>query len=292
MESRLEEQSEMHNNPFVRDGKALVSKIGFNGDIKGSIARAVEAIGGFGRLIATGDTILVKPNFNTADPLPASSDPQFVRAVIELLWENGAGRVVLGESSTFALSTRDVMEKTGMLRIAEEAGAEVVIFNEGDWVSVEIGRRHLKKVNLAKSIFDAQKIVYVPCLKTHRFADFTVSLKLAVGFVKPRDRVRLHMGNLREKIAELNTAVRPDLIIVDGRRCFISDGPERGEVREPNIVLASGDRIAIDVEGVRIIKSYPGTSLKGDEWRYRQIRRAVKLGLGVSSDEEYEVIEG
>ena len=83
MESRLEEQSKMHNNPFVRDGKALVSKIGFNGDIKGSIARAVEAIGGFGRLIATGDTILVKPNFNTADPLPASSDPQFVRAVIE-----------------------------------------------------------------------------------------------------------------------------------------------------------------------------------------------------------------
>ena len=35
----------------------------------------------------SGDEILLKPNFNTADPPPASSDPEFVKAVIELLFE-------------------------------------------------------------------------------------------------------------------------------------------------------------------------------------------------------------
>jgi len=124
----------MKNNLFTRDGKALVSKIKFNGDVKKSVTCAVEAIGGLGLLVTSGETVLVKPNFNTADPLPGSSDPQFVKAVIELLWEHGAGKVVLGESSMFALSTREVMEKTGMLKAAEEAGAEVVVFNEGEWV--------------------------------------------------------------------------------------------------------------------------------------------------------------
>jgi len=281
----------MKSNLFVRDGKALVSRVKFNGDIKRSVGRAVAAIGGLGRLIRPGETILVKPNFNTADPLPASSDPQFVKAVIELLWEHGAGRVVLGESSMFALSTREVMEQIGMLKVAEEAGAEVVIFNEGEWVEVKVGERYLESVSLPKAVFEVHKIVYVPCLKTHRLADFTVSLKLAVGFMTGEERMQLHADNLQEKIAELNTVVHPDLIIVDGRRCFISGGPDKGEVREPNVILASGDRIAVDVEGVRIIKSYPENSLEDDVWQFRQIRRAVELGLGVSSDQEYEIIE-
>lgn len=281
----------MKSNLFVRDGKALVSRVKFNGDIKRSVGRAVAAIGGLGRLIRPGEIILVKPNFNTADPLPASSDPQFVKAVIELLWEHGAGRVVLGESSMFALSTREVMEQIGMLKVAEEAGAEVVIFNEGEWVEVKVGERYLESVSLPKAVFEVHKIVYVPCLKTHRLADFTVSLKLAVGFMTGEERMQLHADNLQEKIAELNTVVHPDLIIVDGRRCFISGGPDKGEVREPNVILASGDRIAVDVEGVRIIKSYPENSLEDDVWQFRQIRRAVELGLGVSSDQEYEIIE-
>jgi len=279
-------------NLFVSDGKVLVSKIKFNGDIKKSVTRAVEAIGGLGLVVRPGETVLVKPNFNTADPLPGSSDPQFVKAVIELLWEHGAGRVVLGESSMFALSTREVMEKTGMLKAAEEAGAEVVVFNEGEWVEVKVGERYLDKASLPKAVVEAQRIIYVPCLKAHRFADFTMSLKLAVGFLRPEEKRQLHAGNLQEKIAELNTVVRPDLVIMDGRRCFISGGPDKGEVREPNLILASGDRIATDVEGVRILQSYTGTSLMGDAWQFRQIRRAVELDLGVSGDEEYEIVKG
>ncbi len=282
----------MKNNLFIRDGKALVSKIKFNGDVKKSVTCAVEAIGGLGRMIRANETVLLKPNFNTSDPLPGSSDPQFVKAVIELLWEHGAGKVVLGESSMFALSTREVMEKTGMLKVAEEAGAEVVVFNEGEWVEVKVGGTYLEKVSLPKAVVEAQRIVYVPCLKAHRFADFTMSLKLAVGFLRPEEKRQLHAGNLQEKIAELNTVVHPDIIILDGRRCFISGGPDKGEVREPNVILASGDRIAVDVESVRILQSYPGTSLEEDVWQLRQIRHAVELGLGVSRDEEYEVVEG
>jgi uncharacterized protein (DUF362 family) len=279
-------------NLFVDRDQALVSKVQCDGDLRRNIAQAVAAIGGFERLVRPGDTILVKPNFNTADPPPASSDPAFVKQVVELLYEHGAGTVVLGESSMFRLSTRDTLDTTGMLQAAEEAGAQVVLFDEGEWAPVETGGRHLRKVALARAGLEASKIVYLPCLKTHRFADFTLSLKLAMGFVRPRDRVRMHVRRLREKLADLNLAIAPDLIIMDGRRCFIKGGPDKGELREPDVILASGDRIAMDVECVRIIQGYSGHSLKREPWDYPIIRLAVELGLGAAGEAEYRVVTG
>lgn len=280
----------MKVNRFEQDGKSLVSKLPCEGDLKPVIAQAVAAIGGFDKLVDPGDTILIKPNVNTPDPPPASSDPAFVRAVIELLYEHGAGQVTLGESSTFSQSTRKNLVKSGMLEAAEAAGARVVAFEEDGWTTVRTGGQHLKRVALAKAVLSAPKIVYVCCLKTHFLADFTMSLKLAMGCVRVRDRMWMHMRGLKEKLVDLNLAVKPDLILIDGRRCFISGGPDSGELREPNLVLASGDQIAIDVEGLKIIQSYPGHSLPAEPWDLPMIQRAVQLGLGDRSEADYRVV--
>ena len=279
-------------NRYKKDGKALVSKIMVNDkDLKESILKTVDLIGGFRKVVEKGDVIWLKPNFNTADPPPASSDPEFVKVVIELLYQNGASQVVLGESSMLSLSTRKVLKETDMLKKAEEAGGEVVIFDEGRWVKVETGGKYLKKVSLPeKALKEAKKLVYVCCMKTHKWAKFTFSLKLAVGFMKPSERIFLHTRHLEEKIVDLNLVLHPNLIIMDGRRCFIKGGPSSGELRSPNFILASGDRIAVDVEALKIIESYDGSSLTANPWSYTQIRRAVELGLGVESQEEYKVI--
>lgn len=280
----------MKENRFTHQGKALVSRITSSDDLSHDIGRAVAAIGGFQRLVDPGDTILVKPNYNTADPPPASSDPAFVQAVIEQLYQHGAGKVILGESSMISRSARKTMQQTGMLQAARQAGAEVVLFDHGPWATVATGGRYLKKVALARAALEAPKIVYACCLKTHFQADFTMSLKLAMGFVRPRDRVPMHLRHLKEKLADLNLAIAPDLILIDGRRCFITGGPMEGEVREPGLILASGDRITIDVEGLKIIQMYPGHSLEDEPWQLTQIRRAVELGLGAASEDDYEIV--
>lgn len=154
-------------------------------------------------------------------------------------------------------------------------------FDEGRWVKVATGGKYLKIVSLPENALKAKKVVYVCCMKTHRWAKFTLSLKLAVGFMKPSERIALHMRKLEEKIADLNLVVHPNLIIRDERKCFISGGPATGELRTPNVVLASGDRIAIDVEALKIIESFEETSLKANPWNYAQIHHAVELGLGV-----------
>jgi uncharacterized protein (DUF362 family) len=258
--------------------------------LKGNILKAVDLIGGFSKVVERGNEILLKPNFNTGDAPPGSSDPDFVKAVIELLYEHGASKVILGESSMFSLSTRKVLEDTGMLRKAEEAGAEVAPFDEGKWVKVSTGGKYLRTVSLPENALAAKKLVYVCCMKTHRFTKFTLSLKLAVGFMKPSERMLLHARNLEEKIADLNLVVHPDLIIMDGRKCFINGGPACGELRNPNVVLASGDRIATDVEATKVIKSFEGSNLEADPWSYTQIHRAVELEIGVKKEDEYTVV--
>jgi uncharacterized protein (DUF362 family) len=277
-------------NSYTKDGKALVGRVRDFRDLKEGILSSVELIGGFEKIIEGDSEVFLKPNFNTADPSPASSDPDFVEAIIELLYEHGASKVVLGESSMASLSTREVLEKTGMLRKAQRAGAEVVVFDEGKWVKVEIGGRYLTKVSLPQRTLKVGKLVYACCMKTHKWAKFTLSLKLAVGFMKPRERMRLHSRNLQQKIADLNLVVHPSLVIMDGRKCFISGGPAKGEIREPGVILASGDRVAIDVEAVKTIASFDGASLNNDPWTYTQITRARELGLGVTREQDYTIL--
>ena len=259
-------------------------------DFRADIERAVAVAGGFGRVLAKSRRVLVKPNFNTGHPPPASSDPAFVKTVIQLLYEHGAAHVVLGECAMVGVSTRRTLESTGMMEAALQAGAEVVCFEDEPWTRVETGGRYLRRIRFARRALESQSIVYVPCLKTHSRADFTVSLKLAMGFVHPRDRIGLHLGRLRRKIVDLNLVVAPDLIILDGRRCFITGGPFSGAVREPSLVLASNDRIALDVEAARIIQSYPGNSLGRSPWRLGMIKRAAELRLGACSEEHYGVV--
>jgi len=275
----------------MENDKALISKTTATNDLKTSILKSVSLIGGFTKTIEKGDAVWLKPNFNTGDVPPGSSDTDFVKAVIELLVENGAAKVIVGESSIMSASTRKVFQETSMLRKAEEADAEVVFFDEGRWVKVETGGKYLTQVSLPEEALNAKKLVYVCCMKTHKWAKFTLSLKLAVGFMKPSERTQLHLRHIEEKIADLNLVVHPNLVIMDGRVCFINGGPACGERRSPNVILASGDRIAIDVEAIKTIQSFEGNSLPDNPWNYTQIRRAAQLGIGVKSEAEYTVVK-
>jgi uncharacterized protein (DUF362 family) len=68
-------------NSFVEGGKALVSSVKTVSNVKESVLRSVDLIGGFSKVVEKGDEILLKPNFNTGDAPPGSSDPDFVKAV-------------------------------------------------------------------------------------------------------------------------------------------------------------------------------------------------------------------
>jgi uncharacterized protein (DUF362 family) len=259
-----------------------VAKIKVKDNLKEAILEAVNSIGGFGKFVETGDTVLLKPNFNTADPFPASTDPEFLKAVVELVYDYGAKLVMIGESSTMTLNTRKVMEKLGIFDLLKmKLSPRIYVFEEGEWIKKEIPNgKYLKGVSVPILLDKVDKLILLPCLKTHCYAQFTGALKLAIGFMKPSQRVSLHLRHLQEKIAELNKIINPNLIIMDGRKCFINKGPSEGELREPNLILASANRVSIDIEGIKIIQSYKDNSLAGiDPRQLPQIKYAVEIGV-------------
>jgi len=291
----------MEDKMLNRSGHPLVSRVAYDGNLRKSIQRALSLIGGIDGLVKQGETVLVKPNYNTAHPFPGSSDPDFIRAVIEILYEAGAGKVVLGER-TALLHSRKVLKQAGIVEVAQKAGAEVRVFGKDGWgalfdtkgwrrLKVPNGR-YLHEVSLAAEALETKTIVYVPLIKTHHAADFTGAIKLAMGFVKPFfDQMAFHAKYLREKLAELCLLVKPTFIVMDARKVFIRGGPSQGELREPNLILASSNQVAIDVEGVRILQAYRGNSLEGNNpWDLIQIKHAVELGLGPRTAEDYEVV--
>lgn len=251
-------------------------------------------IGGFESFIKKGDVVLIKPNFNTADPFPASTDFEFLKTVVELTYRQQPKLVMVGESSTMSMNTRKIMERLKIFELEKvEPPARVYVFEEWNWIKKTMSKgKYLKAVSLTEILERVDKIILLPCLKTHKYAQYTGALKLAVGFVKPVERIKLHLFHLQEKIAELNTLFRADLIIMDARKCFINGGPSEGEVKEPNLILASDDRVAIDLEGIKIIQSFKGNSLKGiNPWSLIQIRKAIELGVGVTNENQYELLQ-
>jgi len=259
-----------------------VVKIKVKDNLKETIQKAVEPLGGFKQFVKKGEVVLLKPNFNTADPFPASTDLSFLKAVVELVYECKPKIVMIGDSSTMSLNSRKVMEDIGVFELEKmKRPPRVYVFDERKWVKKKIPKgKFLKEVSVTEYLDRTDKLILLPCLKTHFIAKITASLKLSVGFMKPSQRVGLHVGHVQEKVAELNTLVHPDLIIMDARKCFINRGPSEGELREPELILASTDRVAIDVEGIKIIQSFKGNSLEGiDPWQFPQIKRALELGI-------------
>lgn len=244
--------------------------------------------------------VLIKPNFNTADPFPASTHNDTLIQIIEELRARGSGTITLGERSG-PPPTENVLEDKGIYQLSEEMGFDLINFDklaEEDLPLKKPERSHWKDgFRVARPILEADRVVSTCCLKTHQFGgEFTMSLKLSVGIVPRRGynyMGQLHSStNMRKMIAEINQVYSPDLIVMDGMEAFTDGGPSSGERKKANLIVAGTDRVAVDAVGVAILKTLGSNEeiMGTDAFQQEQIKRAVELGLGVDSPEKINLI--
>ena len=82
-----------------------------------------------------------------------------------------------------------------------------------------------------------------------------------------------------------------DLAIMDAVQAFTTGGPAKGALAQPNLMLASTDRVALDAAGVAIIRSHGTTQVtKGTIFEQEQIKRAAEIGVRATSPEDIELI--
>jgi uncharacterized protein (DUF362 family) len=264
------------------------------------VTRAIDILG---VRPCRGKSVVLKPNFNTADPAPGSTHNDTLRSLILALRQMGAKQITLAERSGPGDSTRTVMEKKGIYRLAQELGFNILNLEEvglEGWSKIKPKDTHWSQgFHFPKICLEAECIVQTCCLKTHAYGGhFTLSLKNSVGLVPskgyPYMRELHSSSHQRQMIAEINAAYSPDLVVLDGAEAFVDGGPHRGTRMEANVVLASTDRVAIDAVGVAILRllgTTPEVS-QGPIFEQEQIARAAELGLGVSSPKQIRLITG
>lgn len=242
--------------------------------------------------------VLLKPNFNTADPTPGSTHIDTLRTMVSIVKEQCPSKVTIGDRSGPA-KTAKVFQDKGVFELGKEMGVECLVFDsmpKDRWTRIKPPGSHWRNGFLfAKPVLEAHAVIGLCCLKTHQYGGhFTMSLKLTTGMLHGSNMTELHTSviNQRNMIAEMNTAYTPALVVMDGVEAFYEGGPMTGKRWKANLTFAAKDRIALDAVGVAALKMH-GTTKKIESrgvFEQDQIRRAVELGLGVSTADEIELV--
>ncbi len=252
----------------------------------------------------SGAEIALKANFNSADPPPASTHIDTLDAICKTILAEKPKKLTLAERSGMG-NTRRVLETRGVIKLASERGFSAVVLDEldrTDWREIQAPGLHWSRGFFIAGIFtQADRVVQICCLKTHRFGGhFTMSLKNSVGLIAKRVPGIDHdfMGELhsspyqRLMIAEINKFYRTDLVVMDASEGFTTGGPEKGKLIHPGIIIAGTDRVAIDMVGVALLRSYGTMSdvMEGRISEQEQIARAAELGIGNPSVSEINLV--
>ncbi|MEJ2696276.1 MAG: DUF362 domain-containing protein [Candidatus Sulfobium sp.] len=247
-----------------------------------------------------GKRVLIKPNYNTADPYPGATHNDTLVSLIGQLRRMEAASLTIGERSG-PPSTASVMEEKGIGSICREHDVGLINFEDlppGEWIRMRPEQSHWNDgFDVAGPVLDAECVVSTCCLKTHGYGGvFTMSLKLSVGITHKRNMTELHSSfrSMRKMIAEINQVYSPSLIVLDGIEAFVDGGPMTGKKKRADVILAGTDRIAVDAAGLAVLKELGSNrAIMGRKiFEQEQIARAVELGLGVSRPGDVELVTG
>lgn len=202
----------------------------------------------------SGKRVLVKPNLiDVIEGHPATTAPQVVAAVVDLLTELGADRIVVGDGPGFRREAWPVAEAAGLAEALARRRTPFVDLNYDDPQPVVVGREwflHERELWLPRHVREADLIVSVPKLKTHHWAGVSLSLKNLFGMVPgarygwPKNM--LHVNGIPLSILGIYAAIPSMVAVVDGIVGMEGDGPLFGTPVEHGLLALGADPVAVD----------------------------------------------
>ena len=197
-----------------------------NPDPAAALNAALEAIGGIGRFVHTGETVVVKPNvgWDRTPEQGANTHPVLVSEMVRLCLSAGADRVIVTDVS--CNDPRRSFLRSGIREAGETAGARVMLPQSEDFADVALGGSVLTKWPVLKHFVQADRFINMPVVKQHSLTRCTMGMKNLYGILGGR-RNRLHQ-QIDQSIVDLVAFVRPTLTVVDATRVLLRNGPLLG----------------------------------------------------------------
>lgn len=216
---------------------------------------AVETVGGMRRFVGAGEKVLIKVNGAFARPawVGATSSPQVTAEVVKLCYEAGASRVKVTDNPIS--DARSCFSRSGLSEAVERVGGEVLLPRPARFARIRVNDGVIGTWEVFhEPLAWCDKLIGIPTVKTHNLCGVSLAMKNWYGFFGG-SRSRFHQ-DIHRVIVELAEFITPTLVILDGTRMLIRNGPTGGSAEDVvpgNTVATSTDQVAIDAWGAEML---------------------------------------
>ena len=231
------------------------------GNVRESVSRAFELLGGVESVVSPGDSVFVKTNSVIAAEPDSGvvTNPVVARAVIEEL-KKVTSRITVGDSPGGPFNQtllKRVYEKTGVAEVARETGVELALDTRTVDVPFPDGRA-VKRLTLCKAMVEADRLISVSKLKAHRFMNVTGPIKNLYGTVPGTTKFVYHsrfeeFTDFAQLVLDVHLASRPAFHVLDAVEVLEGGGSKHGTKRKMKFVAAGRNAFALEALMMELI---------------------------------------
>ena len=248
----------------------------------------------FEKFISKENDTLIKLNLSWTKYFPScSSQPWQLEGLVRTLLQGGFPKTRLFPVENKTVVTHPVKGAKNNLwaSVLERYGLDFFPLTEVEWTAYSFKGKLLKMNEVfpegfqIPKMFVGKNVIHLPTVKTHGHSVTTGAIKNAFGGLLKEFRHYAHKY-IHEVLVDLMTIQRelhPGIFcVVDGTVCGDGAGPRTMIPRIGNIILASGDSVAVDAVAARIMGFEPLS--------IPYIRMCHEQGLGIGNLQEIDII--
>jgi uncharacterized protein (DUF362 family) len=245
--------------------------------------------------LAPGATTILKDNISWHFPFPAANTtPWQLEGSIRALRAQGFADLVCVQNKTVVTDAFKGEDLNGYLPIFKSYGIPVLYnFKDNDmrWVRIQPKAKMLVLDRIfpegihVPDYFSGKNIVHLPTIKCHIYTTTTGAMKNAFGGLLNTRRHYTHSW-IHETLVDL-LAIQKEIhsgifAVMDGTTAGNGPGPRTMYPEIKNVLLASGDQVAIDAVAAKLMGF--------DPLSIPYIRLAHDAGLGVGDPRQIELV--
>lgn len=252
-------------------------------EITEAVRRQFELLGGVGKFVKRGDSVLLKPNFIAprSRRCATQTDPSIIIETAKLLKDFGA-RPFVGDSPAWG----NVFSCAKALKLEEPLKKLDVPIRQLD--RPKKCRIRNATVGISSVALDADVIINLPKFKTHQQLVATFAVKNMFGCVSGKWKAYWHFakgGNAKKfctLLIEIYKRLSPALTIIDAVIAMDGPGPIRGRARPLGWLIGGIDPMACEIVCSKLINLEPDS--------LPIVRTAKQMGFGCTNPDNIEIV--
>jgi uncharacterized protein (DUF362 family) len=258
--------------------KSIVAVEAVRGDVAAAVRAALTAAE-WTRFVPKGADVSLKVNLGWDLFIPGSiTSPLVVEALIHAIRDH-VGAIYVVEADQVLEDIERAFRLSGMSAVCARTGARWVNMSHAPATPVDApGNKVLTRIDVPQILRDTV-LITVPVMKTHAKTGITGALKNQWGCLS-KMRHEYHLV-LDDALADLNSVMRPSLALMDGTIGLEGNGPKSGRPRVADLILCSGDPVALDTIQARTMGIDPQS--------IRHLARCAARGIGTNDPAEIDV---